>query len=70
MTSWKQRYAGKIIPMGYTKGKEFICHQHITEGNLRFHGFQPSFKKHKPDACAGCKEVIEAEQKKSERKTS
>ena len=66
--NWNQRYAGSIVPMGYTKGRDFICHRHITEGDLRHHGFQPSFKKHNPKDCFECSEEIEAQEKKQEAK--
>jgi len=57
--NWELRYAGVVIPMGYTRGKDFICHRHITFGDLRHNGFQPSFKQHKPEACPECAIEIE-----------
>ena len=54
--NWNERYAGTVIPMGYTKGRDFICHKCITVGDLRHDGFKPSSKKHKIEDCLRCGE--------------
>jgi len=56
MINWKLRYAGNIIPMGYTKGKDFICHKCISVGDLRHNGYAPSSKKHDLNDCLVCGE--------------